>query len=177
MLNFLGKFWVFYKWGSEIQLLVKASSISAMGHWIDPSWWTHWATSRSSQYSTTCKKAVACTILPMHLLCSWTKSECHWAIELVFCYPASSTATVVDTGLLSASLDKTNCFSFRYDVCWISGVWCCSFACRGLWDRLGLAWVLSSFCCLLSSLHSLHCQCRPYVQTEKSREVSRTLFS
>ena len=36
----------------------------AMGRRIDPSWWTHWAISRSSQCSTTgVRKAVVCVIL------------------------------------------------------------------------------------------------------------------
>ena len=35
-----------------------------MGRRVDPSWWTHWAIFRSSQYSTTgITKAVACAIL------------------------------------------------------------------------------------------------------------------
>ena len=44
--------------------MVKAFAHGAMGHRIDPSWWTHLATSRSSQCSTSgVTKAVVSVIL------------------------------------------------------------------------------------------------------------------
>ena len=44
--------------------LVRAFAHGAMDHQIDPSWWTQWAISRSSQCSmTSVKKAVVCVIL------------------------------------------------------------------------------------------------------------------
>ena len=42
----------------------RASAQGAMGPWIDPSWWTHWAISGSRQCSTTgVTKAVLCAVL------------------------------------------------------------------------------------------------------------------
>ena len=44
--------------------MVRAFTNGAMDHRIDPSWWTHWATSHSSQCSTTgVTKAMVCAIL------------------------------------------------------------------------------------------------------------------
>ena len=44
--------------------MVNAFAHGAMGHQIDPSWWTHLATSRSSQCSTSgVTKAVVCAML------------------------------------------------------------------------------------------------------------------
>ena len=44
--------------------VVRAFTHCAMGRRIDPSWWTHWAISRSGQCSTTCvTKAMVCVIL------------------------------------------------------------------------------------------------------------------
>ena len=44
--------------------VVSAFAHGAMGRRNNPSWWTHWAISRSSQWSTTCiTKAVVCAIL------------------------------------------------------------------------------------------------------------------
>ena len=49
---------------SACSFVVRAFAHGAMGHRIDPSWWTHWAISRSSQYHTTgVTKAVVCVIL------------------------------------------------------------------------------------------------------------------
>ena len=46
--------------------VVRAFANGSMGRRIDPSWWTHWAISRSSQCSTTgLAKAVVCVILPV----------------------------------------------------------------------------------------------------------------
>ena len=46
--------------------VVRAISHSAVGRWIDPSWWTQLAISRSSQCTTTdVTKAVVCVILPV----------------------------------------------------------------------------------------------------------------
>ena len=43
--------------------MVRAFDHGAMGRRIDPSWWTHWAISRSSQCPTTgVTKAVVCVI-------------------------------------------------------------------------------------------------------------------
>ena len=39
--------------GATCSSVVRASVNSAMGRWIDPSWWTHWAISRSSLCLTT----------------------------------------------------------------------------------------------------------------------------
>ena len=50
--------------------MVRAFAHGAMGRQIDPSWWTHCATSRSSQSSTTgVTKAMVCVILSgmMHI--------------------------------------------------------------------------------------------------------------
>ena len=44
--------------------VVRAFAHGAIGRGIDPSWWTHWAISRSSQCPTTgVTKAVVCVIL------------------------------------------------------------------------------------------------------------------
>ena len=44
--------------------MVRVFAHDAMGRWINPSWWTHRAISRSSQCSTTgVTKAVVCVIL------------------------------------------------------------------------------------------------------------------
>ena len=49
--------------GNESQV-VRAFTHGAMGRLIDPSWWTNWAISRSSQCTTTgVTKAVVCIIL------------------------------------------------------------------------------------------------------------------
>ena len=49
--------------------MVKASTHGAMGRQINPSWWTHWAISRSSQCPTTgVTKAVLCVILSVILM-------------------------------------------------------------------------------------------------------------
>ena len=46
------------------EIMVRAFAHGAMGRWIDPSWWTHRAISRSSLCSTTgVTKAVVCVIL------------------------------------------------------------------------------------------------------------------
>ena len=43
--------------------MVRALAHRAMGHWIDPSWWTLWTISCSSKSSTTgVTKAVVCVI-------------------------------------------------------------------------------------------------------------------
>ena len=50
--------------GARCSSVVRAFAHGAMGRRIDPSWWTHWAISRSSQCSTTgVTKAVVCIIL------------------------------------------------------------------------------------------------------------------
>ena len=56
---------VFLKmWGARCRSVVRAFAHGAMGRRIDPSWWTHWAISRSSQCSTTgVTKAVVCVVL------------------------------------------------------------------------------------------------------------------
>ena len=44
--------------------VVRVFAHGAMGHRIDPSWWIHWAISRSSQLPMTgVTKAVVCVIL------------------------------------------------------------------------------------------------------------------
>ena len=48
----------------QLATAVRAFAHGAMGRRIDPSWWTHWAISRSSQcYMTGVTKAVVCAIL------------------------------------------------------------------------------------------------------------------
>ena len=50
--------------------MVRAFAHGAIGHWIDPSWWTHISISRSSQCSMTgVTKTVVCVILSgmMHI--------------------------------------------------------------------------------------------------------------
>ena len=50
--------------GARCSSVVRAFAHGAMGRRIDPSWWAHWAISRSSQCSTTgVTKAVVCVIL------------------------------------------------------------------------------------------------------------------
>ena len=50
--------------GARCSSVVIAFAHGAMGRRIDPSWSTHWAISRSSQYPTTgVTKAVVCVIL------------------------------------------------------------------------------------------------------------------
>ena len=50
--------------GARCSSVVRVSAHGAMGHRIDPSWWTHWAISHSSQCSTTgVTKAAVCVIL------------------------------------------------------------------------------------------------------------------
>ena len=50
--------------GAKCNSVVRAFAHGAMGHWIDPSWWTHWAISCSSQCPTTgVTKAVVCSVL------------------------------------------------------------------------------------------------------------------
>ena len=51
-------------WGARCSSVVRAFAHGAMGHWINPSWWTCWAISRSIQCTTTgVRKAVVCGIL------------------------------------------------------------------------------------------------------------------
>ena len=48
--------------------MVRAFAHGAMGHRIDPSWWTHWAISCSIQCPITgVTKAVICVILSVHI--------------------------------------------------------------------------------------------------------------
>ena len=48
--------------------MVRVFTHGAMGRRIDPSWWTHWAISHSSQWPMTgVTKAVVCVILSMGL--------------------------------------------------------------------------------------------------------------
>ena len=50
--------------GARCRSVVRAFAHGAMGRRIDPSWWTHWAISCSSQCSTTgVTKTVVCVIL------------------------------------------------------------------------------------------------------------------
>ena len=50
--------------GVRCSSVVRAFAHGAMGRHIDPSWWIHWAISRSSQCPTTgVAKAVVCIIL------------------------------------------------------------------------------------------------------------------
>ena len=50
--------------GARCSSVVRAFAHGAMGRRIDPSWWIHWAISRSSQCSKTgVTKVMACTIL------------------------------------------------------------------------------------------------------------------
>ena len=63
------KMTLFYQ-GARCSSVVRAFTHDAMGRRIDPSWWTYWAISRSSQCSTTgVTKAVVCVILSgmMHI--------------------------------------------------------------------------------------------------------------
>ena len=61
----MGRFMVIISnWGAICSSVVRAFAHGAMGHRIDPSWWTHWAISHSSQCSITgVTKAVVCAIL------------------------------------------------------------------------------------------------------------------
>ena len=55
---------VLYHMGARCSSVVKAFVHGAMGRRIDPSWWSHWAISRSSQCPTTgVTNAVVCVIL------------------------------------------------------------------------------------------------------------------
>ena len=50
--------------GARCSSAVRAFAHDAMGRWTNPSWWTHWAISRSSRCSTTgITKALVCAIL------------------------------------------------------------------------------------------------------------------
>ena len=50
--------------GARCSSVVRAFAHGTMGRRIDPSWWTHWAISRSNQCSTAgVTKAVVCAIL------------------------------------------------------------------------------------------------------------------
>ena len=52
------------KQGARCSSVVRAFAHGAMDHRIDPSWWTHWAISHSSQCPTTgVTMAVICIIL------------------------------------------------------------------------------------------------------------------
>ena len=56
--------WLSFFYGVRLSSVVRAFAHGAMCHRIDPSRWTHWAISRSSQCSTTgVTKAVVCVIL------------------------------------------------------------------------------------------------------------------
>ena len=53
-----------YSVGASCSCVVNAYAHGAMGRLVDPSWWTHWAISRSSQCPTTgVTKDVICVIL------------------------------------------------------------------------------------------------------------------
>ena len=45
--------WIIVKKGARCSSMVRAFAYGAMGRWIDPSCWTHWAISHSNQCSTT----------------------------------------------------------------------------------------------------------------------------
>ena len=76
-LNSLRRVVAFTKWwrlasttrGAKYSSVVRAFAHGAIGRRIDPSWWTHWAISRSSQCSTTgVTKAVVCVIIHIKIL-------------------------------------------------------------------------------------------------------------
>ena len=55
---------LYQRYGARCSSVVRAFAQGVMGHRIDPSWWTHWAISRSSQCSTTgVIKAMVCVNL------------------------------------------------------------------------------------------------------------------
>ena len=50
--------------GARCSAVIRALAYGVLGRRIDPSWWTHWAISPSSQCSTTgLTKAMVCVIL------------------------------------------------------------------------------------------------------------------
>ena len=56
--------WTSLNMGERCSSVVRAFAHGAMDRRIDPSWWTHWAISRSSQCSMTgVTKAVVCAVL------------------------------------------------------------------------------------------------------------------
>ena len=63
--------------------------------------------------------------------------------------------------------------SIRYDVCWISGVWCCSFGCPGVWLMLAFCSPSWSSCYRRLSQSSPPFPCQPSAPMESSREVSQ----
>ena len=55
---------LFYCWAARCSSVVRAFAHGAMGGLIDPSWWTHWAISRSNQCSMTgVSKVVVCGMM------------------------------------------------------------------------------------------------------------------
>lgn len=66
----------------------------------------------------------------------------------------------------------SSAFFCRYDVCWISLVWCCSFASPGSWVRLESVSQASSSSSLHWSPYSRHFPCQQSAPTEKYEEVS-----
>ena len=51
-------------WRMRCSSMVRSFTHGAIGRWIDPSWWTHWAISHTSQCSMTgITNAVVCAIL------------------------------------------------------------------------------------------------------------------
>ena len=67
-----GKIWVDFglHYTKSRSSIVRVFAHGAMCRRIDPSWWTHWAISCSSQCSTTgVTKAVVCVILSMEWYC------------------------------------------------------------------------------------------------------------
>ena len=62
--NKISVLWFLHTMGARCSSVVNAFAHGAMGRRIDPSWWTHWAISRSSQCSTAgVTKVVLCVIL------------------------------------------------------------------------------------------------------------------
>ena len=58
----------------------KMSAHGTMGSWTDPAWWSHWAISRSSQFSTGITNALVCVILSVGSLAANRKE---WPLYVV----------------------------------------------------------------------------------------------
>ena len=100
--------------GARCSSVVRAFAHSVMGHRIDPSWWTYWAISHSSQCSTNgITKAVVCPVCgvvhikdPLLLIgksspCSGSSGYLNGPLPYVW------HNITVNKNLLSASLNKT----------------------------------------------------------------------
>ena len=60
--------------GARCSAVIRAFAYGVLGRRIDPSWWTHWAISQSSQCSTTgLTKAMVCGMMYISSLCGGSK--------------------------------------------------------------------------------------------------------